>query len=438
MNAKRVFESLKNRGITEAEYRTGSSSSFSIEILNGKLKNYSSNLSSSVTYDAKINNKLAVINTENLTNKNLNQMNDYLFDIAKYTNKEGAFVFKGGTKYKKFNYYNKDLINISNQDKIDMLFKLEKKIRDFDPRIDKVEIGYEETLRKYEYQNTYGVKLKSKSCGFNISAQIVSKDGKDLRSYYHTFVDNDFSKINLDEYTKDSSTAAIEKLNPITVKTGKYDVVFSPEVVNILLEAYASQLNAELVLKNLSWFKDKINTQVANKKITIFETPLKRDRFFTNADDQGVPTRNMTLIKKGVLLTYLHNLDTAYKFNVESNGHASLNGSKMGISAHAALYLKPGRLTKEEILKKVNNGVYINDLDGLHAGMNPQNGNFSLKCEGLLIENGKLTKALSMISITSNLFDIFNNVKLISKNIEYIKHGVFAPCMYLKKVAISS
>ena len=177
------------------------------------------------------------------------------------------------------------------------------------------------------------------------------------------FTDNDFTKFNVDNFVEELYEKTIKKLNAVNIETKKYKAVFDPEVVDTLLDFYIGQLNAEAVLKNSSWFKDKLNTQVANKRVTILETPLKRDHDFIGADVQGVPCQNKVLIKKGVLLTYLHNLETARKFNVNPTGNAAIVASKIGIRP-GPIHLKPGRLTKEELIAKVGNGVYITSLEG--------------------------------------------------------------------------
>jgi len=437
MNAKKLFIKLKDRGINEAEYRYAVTTSFSCEVFHGELNNYSTNKTSSLNIDAVIKNKLAMINTEKISNKFIDEIISNLFESAKYTSKTDAFIYNKINKYKKYNHYNKELKNVPTEEKIRLVFEIEKRLKEKDNRIQDVQAGYEETERIHEYQNTYGIKIKEKTNQYSFGAFVIIKDNNETKSEFTSFIDNDFSKFNLDTFIEKAYSNAVKKLNPITLDSGKYNVIFSPEATAILLENYVSQLNAELILKNSSWFKDKVNTLVANKKVSILETPLKRDINFSNADDQGVPTVNRYLIKKGLLLTYLHNLETAKAFNVEPTGHASLTGSKIGISAHAALHLKPGRLSKDELITKVNNGIYIKDLSGIHAGMNAQNGDFSLKTEGFLIENGKLTKPIDMMTVSGNLFEIFKSIKNISENIEYIQNGFYSPCIYLNKIAIS-
>ena len=76
--------------------------------------------------------------------------------------------------------------------------------------------------------------------------------------------------------------------------------------------------NAENVQKKTSLFMGKLNQQVLSKKITIEERPLDKNCFFSYFDDEGVAKENLKIINKGVLSTYLYNLETAQKDHVHN------------------------------------------------------------------------------------------------------------------------
>ena len=437
MNFEKIFDKFLVKKIKNIEYHHVISSSFSIEVFKGEVSNYNCHSLDTSTISAIINNKLIVSNTENLSSKTVDSFIDDMIENANYLNKESGEIYAGHDKYKKFNFYNKDLKNINPQRKIDLVLEMERKLKAYDSRISDVEAAYSETEIIHQYQNSNNIKLKRKFNNYSFGLYGIIKDNDEIKTHYFIFEDKDLDKFNVDKLVKEVGDNLVKKLHPAKIESGKYNVVFSPEVTATLLEYYIAQLNAEKVLKGVSWFKDKLNTQVASKKVTVLETPLKRDARFRAFDAQGVPTSNRILIKQGQLLTYLHNLETARKMKVTPTGHAVLSGAKIDIKAHDALYLKPGRLTQDEIFMKTGNGIYITELEGLHAGMNPQSGDFSLKSEGFIIKNGKLDKAVDMITVNSNLFDIFNSIKQISQNIEYIHNGIFSPCIQVDNIAIA-
>ena len=134
--------------------------------------------------------------------------------------------------------------------------------------------------------------------------------------------------------------------------------------------------------------------------------------------------------------TYLYNLTTAAKDGVQTTGNAFGGGSKKGISP-AFIYLKPGKKSQEELFQEVGNGVYITDVSGLHAGLNPQSGNFSLQSTGFMIENGKKGKPLDLITVSGNLLEVFKDVLEVGNDVTVSPAGVSAESVLIKKLAVS-
>ena len=126
-----------------------------------------------------------------------------------------------------------------------------------------------------------------------------------------------------------------------------------------------------------------------------------------------------------MLQTYLYNLETAAKDGVATTGNGVNVGSKIGVSP-IYIELKPGKKPLEDVFAKVGNGIYITDLQGAHAGLNPTSGNFSLKASGFMIEDGKLTKPVNLITVSGNLLQLFKDIEEIGfcymKDVDVVRH----------------
>ena len=99
--------------------------------------------------------------------------------------------------------------------------------------------------------------------------------------------------------------------------------------------------------------------------------------------------------------------------------------------------LKPSKKSQEELFKDVGDGVYITSVQGLHAGLNPQSGNFSLQSTGFLIKNGKKDRALDVITVSGNLMDVFKDVLEVGADVRVFPSGVSCPSLLLKKIVVS-
>jgi PmbA protein len=180
----------------------------------------------------------------------------------------------------------------------------------------------------------------------------------------------------------------------------------------------------------------KLNQPVASKKVTILETPLNKTPFFTYFDDEGVATYNKTVVKKGVLETYFYNLTTAKKDGVTTTGNGYRGGGKVGV-AFSNIVLKAGKKTLEQLFEVVEDGVYITELMGVHAGLNPQSGDFSLQANGFMIENGKRTTPLTLITVAGNLVELFMNIKEVGSDNKLLLSSYNVPSVIVKKLAVS-
>ena len=173
-----------------------------------------------------------------------------------------------------------------------------------------------------------------------------------------------------------------------------------------------------------------------SNKLTVMERPTDNTIFFTGYDSEGVATYNKTLIKKGVLQTYLYNLTTAKKDGVQSTGNGYGGVTKIGIGT-THLVIKPGKKSFEELLQKAKNGIYLTDIMGLHAGLNAKSGDFSLQAQGFMIEDGKLTKPLSQIVVAGNLFTLFNEIGEVGSDSQLLLSSNEVPSLLIKKLQVN-
>jgi PmbA protein len=180
----------------------------------------------------------------------------------------------------------------------------------------------------------------------------------------------------------------------------------------------------------------KINEKVASNKVTIEEKPLARTIFARWFDDEGVATKNKFIVKNGVLQGYLYNLTTAHKDGVTSTGNGYLGGGKMDVD-FGFLVMKPGKKSLDELFAEIGNGVYITEVSGLHSGMNPQSGNFSLQSTGFLIKDGKKDRGLDLITVSGNIVELFKDIQAVGSDVRVFPSEVSCSSVIVKKIIVS-
>ena len=439
INENKFFELAKENGFESADLYLKKNYSLSTSIFHGEVDSMTQHETHLITARGIINGKFGSVTTEAI-DKNTPE---FLINSIKRTagvieNDDPSIIFKGSEKYHKKTVFNKAVLSGNIQEKVGILLEIERKLKEYDKRINEVvSVGYEEEVSEEKLSNSYGLKLNSKVADYSYFAEITAKDGDEVRTGFKVFASIDPKEFNLDKFVEECAKDALDKLGSTQCKSKKYPVVFTPECASILLSHLLQSVDAEEVQKHTSLFEGKLKQQIVSKKLTVIEDPLKKNLFFRYFDDEGVATNKKAIIKNGVLETYLYTLQTAQIAGVEPTGNGYRSGSKASADT-AFLTVKPGRKSKNELFSEIKEGVLINELQGLHSGMNSHSGNFSLPCAGFMIRNGKIAEPVSLITVADNLVNMFSNIKGLSKETELvIRTSTECPYIYINKMAIS-
>lgn len=439
MNSKKFILKAKEAGLEASEIIIDKSTTLSFGIFNHEIDSYTTSTTSKILARGIYNGQIGAVSTENDDNDSIDFIINEIKNNASHLEKtEKPIIFEGSKKYHKKNVYSKKLDEWKDEDKISLLHKVEEKLYELDKRVINVEASFEQITSENSFFNSYNLKLTSKSNYFYILGSVVAKEGDETKTGYEIFLSSDPDEFNLDEFCAKIIKKATSSFNGISIKAKKYKTVFNPEVVASLTNALLSGLSAEEVQKHSSFFEGKLNTQVISPKITIDEKPLEKNCFFNYFDDEGVACFNKKVFARGKLLTYFYNLETAAKDGVESTGNGSRgSSSKVGISFNN-IFIKPGKLSEEELFNKIKDGVYITRISGLHAGLDSRSGDFSLESNGFLVKDGKIASPLTLITISGNLFKLFNDVIAVGNNTKLTLSSVSTPSIAFKNVGISS
>lgn len=438
MNYNNFFAEAKNQGVEALELYVVKNKKFSFSLFNHEINSYSVADSFVITARGIINGKMGYASTEKVDKDTPKFIIQKIKENAEFiTSDDESIIFKGSEKYFKKNLFSKALEMTSENDKIALVKELSNGLALKDNRIYNIEAEYEEETNEILLINSYGLKLSSKGnyCYIYL-AGFANDDKGETKSGYDLKILTDLASLNKEEFIGKAAHKIISQLGSEPCLTGVYKAVFNPSCTASLLRFFLDNTYAQQVQKNTSLLKDKLNKQVASNKVTISENPLTKNVFFRYFDDEGVATKNKKIVDKGELKTFIYNLSTAKKDNVETTG----NGYKGNGKIHTSLVnvtLKPGKKSEEELFEKVGEGIYITSLQGLHAGMNAQSGNFSLQSQGFMIRDGKLAEPVSLITVAGNLFNLFMDIVEVGSNIELQPSSYSVPSIMVKKINVS-
>ena len=243
--------------------------------------------------------------------------------------------------------------------------------------------------------------------------------------------------------TREAAQKALNGLNCAVAPTGSYPVVFAPKAVSGLLSVFSQAFSSEAAQKGLSRLAGKEGEGIAASCVTLVDDPFcELSPQPMPFDAEGSPAYKKNVIEGGVLQTLLYNLKTANIAGKSTTGNAAKASYDAPIGLRPfTMYFAPGKLTQQQLLEKAGEGVYIHDLQGLHAGASPVTGDFSLQSAGFMIREGKLAEAVKSFTVAGNFYEMLKNVTALSDTLEVPgatgKTAFGGPCILVEGLSIA-
>lgn len=421
----------KDKGASQVQISIYDGKDFSCEVREGRIEKLEQAMSGSASIKVIVDKKTATAGTSDLKENTLEDTIIKAIERAKYS---GSDEFAGlpleyGNKadINTLDLYCKNLNTMPIDDKIEYAKKMEKKLIS-DKRIKSCTgAGVGTSISHKILANSNGFSGEYKSTLFSGSVSAQAGSGDNIQEGYWSESTRKKKYLVPPEKVAD---VAIERVTRLVgaqkVKTQTVPIVFDPQMSASLIGFLISCLYGSSIYMKQSFLVDKIGQQIANKNLSIYDNGTMPHLLGSRPwDAEGVSTGDTTIIKNGVLNTYLLDTYSAKKLNMKSTGHAG------GVSN---CYVEPGKSTPEEIIKSVKNGLYLTNTIG--QGTVPTSGDISKGAFGLWIENGKLTYPVNEITFTGKLGDMLQNIEMIGNDLTF-RGSISAPTIKINNLSIS-
>lgn len=420
---ERLFREAYELGLDDVEIYVQESDNFSVKIYEAEIDKYSLSEEFGVSIRGKYNGKMGYAYAEILEEEDLKNLAKAVQENATIIDSDDEYeIYEGDKEYKEVENYNKELDDVDQLDKIELVKNLEKAIMEKDSRVKKVSHAiYGEGRAKTSITNTKNLNLNDKgNMAYLYASAVFEENGKTKTAGNHQ-IGNDFSKFDYEKLADKIVKEGISKLGAKPVKTGNYEVILRYDAMGDLFSTFLSNFSAESVQKDLSGLKGKLGEKIAVDGLNLIDNPHMKDGLSSRGyDSEGVATKVQNIIEDGKLKTYFHNLKTAKKDGIKSTGHAHKSSYKgtLGISP-SNLYIEKGEYAVEDMISEIGEGLLISDLSGLHSGVNPLSGQFSLLAEGYYFKDGKIEYPVDQITVAGNFYDLLKSIKIIGNDLEF-------------------
>jgi PmbA protein len=300
---------------------------------------------------------------------------------------------------------------------------------------------YSESDGAHAIVNTHGVRKSQLTSMCMCFISVMARDGDETQTGSEFALAAGPDALDMEEAARTAARRAVAKLGAREIDSGEYPVVFDALSASELLGAFiaspVSPFFGENIQKGRSMLAGKLGTQIGSELFTVVDDPARglSPEFF---DGDGVSTRRLSLVDRGTFASVVHNVYSAAREDgAETTGHASRGRSGVGTGLHHP-YLENGEGSLDELLAAMGSGILVTEVTGLHAGLNPVTGDFSLSAQGFLVEGGKRSHPVRNVVVAGNFFELASRLARKAGDLrEDTRAGFDAPSVFVEKLSVS-
>ena len=230
----------------------------------------------------------------------------------------------------------------------------------------------------------------------------------------------------LDEKLENLYMHLINKREGVFAEAGVADIVMSANLAGILAHEAVGHTTESDLVRSGSVAGPNLNKRVATEKVTLVD--FAHTAFGKEApmpiyvDDEGTLAEDVTIIKDGILLDYMTNLQDAPYINAKPKG----NGRAFSYSDEPLVRMRntcimPGNDSFEDMIASVDNGYYLSEYGNGQADSTSEF-MFGINM-GYEIKNGKLGRAIRDTTISGVAFDMLKTIDMVGKEVIWAASG---------------
>lgn len=200
---------------------------------------------------------------------------------------------------------------------------------------------------------------------------------------------------------------AVKRLGARKIATTRAPVLFEAPVAASLLGHFVSAVSGGSLYRKASFLLDCMGQEVFSRTVNVIEQPhLPGALASAPFDEEGVATRERTVVKDGVVQGYFLGTYSARKLGMKSTGNAGGNHN---------LTLRDTGADFAGLLREMGSGLLVTELLG--HGINPVTGDYSRGAAGFWIEKGEIAYPVQEITIAGNLKDMFRGIAAVGSDV---------------------
>jgi TldD protein len=183
-------------------------------------------------------------------------------------------------------------------------------------------------------------------------------------------------------------------------------------------EACGHGLEADIVQKDFSTFRDKIGKFVASPIVTIVDDATLPGMWGSYSfDDEGTPASRNVLVENGVLKRYMTDVLSARRDGLPATGNGRRESyHDLPMPRMSNTFIAPGPNTFEAMLSGMKSGLLVKKMGG--GEVDPTTGDFVFQVtEGYLVENGRVGALVKGATLAGNGPDALMDIEGVGRDL---------------------
>jgi PmbA protein len=337
-------------------------------------------------------------------------------------------------------FWDEALAQYPTDKKVDLTKDLERRALAADSRVRTESSNYDDGWDESAFATTTGIRTSGRSNSCFVSVVTLADDVDDeTQTGYGFSVGDSPNDFDLDKAAREAADRATRLLGATKPATKRTTVVLDPYVTSQFVSILSSAFNGENVAKGRSIFAGRLGEQVAVPFFTLVDDPTNKLAYTaTDIDGEGLAARRNVLIKDGALQMFVHSSYSARRMQTKSTGNATRGGfaGSPGVGC-LAMQVTPGAKSQAELIADIDDGVLIQEVSGLHSGVNPISGDFSTGASGMTITNGKVGAPIREFTIGSTLQRMLLDIVAVGNDVDWLPMRAAGLSLVINDVTIS-
>jgi len=225
----------------------------------------------------------------------------------------------------------------------------------------------------------------------------------------------------------------------VSLATQPMPVIFKPNgVASALLSPLMTAFNGKIVFMGASPLKDKLGTQVFDRKLSLWDDATVPYQVAScPCDDEGVTGQRTPLIEQGVVSHFLYDLQTAGLANTRSTGNGSRSGGLPSPSINSLL-IPEGDTSFYDMVANIKLGLVVEQLIGAAQG-NVLNGDFSGNVLlGYKIENGEIVGRVKDTMVSGNVYQVLKQIETMGNDARWVEGFLRTPSICCSNLSVAA